>query len=417
MYITKVVLKNIRCFDEFTLELERNRRSVLIVGDNGEGKTTLLRSIAIGLCDESSAAALFRELGGKFVREGREREEGSVDIHLSGPSRGSFVIETKFQSLGTFERVKQKLYQGDKKLRKAEVRPEDFPWKDLFIAGYGAGMRTLGSGSVDSYLPVDAVYSLFRYDEPLQNPELALRKLKDEAQKRTLRKGRKQQPDVLSGILEVLRSVLSLEKSDKIYLTKRGIEVKGPWGRAPLESLGDGYQAMITCVLDLMGRRLLCGGTIDPGKMRGIVLLDEVEQHLHPRWQIKVMSLLTDKFPRMQFITTTHSPLVVSGCKKCKIRKVTSRYDEPGSAYGWRPADVYRNIMDVQELRPAEIQMEIERFRELELRALRNEATPAERTEMTRLRQKLHRTLHASDPTVLSVRLANIKRHIEKERG
>jgi DNA repair exonuclease SbcCD ATPase subunit len=44
MYIKKIVLKNIRCFEEFTLEFDKNNRSVLIVGDNGEGKSTLLRS-------------------------------------------------------------------------------------------------------------------------------------------------------------------------------------------------------------------------------------------------------------------------------------------------------------------------------------------------------------------------------------
>ncbi len=62
MYITKVVLENVRCFDDVTLNLESEEGETtmwtVLVGDNGNGNTTLLRSIAMGLCDESSATGL-----------------------------------------------------------------------------------------------------------------------------------------------------------------------------------------------------------------------------------------------------------------------------------------------------------------------------------------------------------------------
>ena len=57
MYITKVILKNVRCFEDVTLNLDPEGEGkptmwTVVVGDNGDGKTTLLRSIAMGLCDE-----------------------------------------------------------------------------------------------------------------------------------------------------------------------------------------------------------------------------------------------------------------------------------------------------------------------------------------------------------------------------
>jgi len=405
MYIKKIVLKNIRCFDEFTLEFEKRLKSCLIVGDNGEGKSTLLRSIAMGLCDESSAAALFRELGGNFIRRSKKNEGGWVDIYLSDWLVGSFVIETKFESLGNIERVRQRLYKGDKKLKGNEIQQHEFPWGRIFVTGYGAGVRTLGYGSVDSYLPVDAVYFLFRYDEPLQNPEVALRRVHAEG----LKRGKK---DVLGAFLELLRGVLNLKERDGVYLTKKGIEVRGPWGRSQLEALADGHKSMIIWVLDLIGRRLLYGRTLDPKKMTGIVLLDEVEQHLHPCWQLKAMSLIREAFPKIQFIATTHSPLVVSGCKDCKIRKAKSPIDELGDAYGWRAEDVYREILDLGSSRYPQIQADIDRYRELELKSLSGRFRPKEVRELKMLKKRLEETLPGSDPLVLKASLESLTEYV-----
>ena len=57
MYIKRVKLTNIRCFEKLEIDFDRPGSSVLLLGDNGDGKSTILKSIAIGLCDEGSAAA------------------------------------------------------------------------------------------------------------------------------------------------------------------------------------------------------------------------------------------------------------------------------------------------------------------------------------------------------------------------
>lgn len=417
MYIKRIVLKNIRCFKEFTLEFEKSNSSVLIVGDNGEGKSTLLRSIAMGLCDESSAAALFRELRGRFVRRGKEEEDTSIDLYVSNGSEQSFIIETKYRSLkksvgGSLEGLTQTIYRGHEKNETNKIGQEEFPWKSIFIAGYGAGLRTSGSASLDSYLAVDAVYPLFRYDEPLLNPELVLRRLVDEEKKKQKRS------EILNDFLELLRKILNLEKRDRVYLTRQGIEVRGPWeGRCSLESLGDGYKSTIIWVLDLIGRRLLYSQILNPEQMTGIVLLDEVEQHLHPRWQLNAIPLIQNAFPEIQFIITTHSPLVVSGCKNCKIRKVTSNKDEIEDAYGWRAEDVYRNVLDLKSSRASEIQRDIEEYRKLNSKSLTAKISKAESSDMIKLRNKLSRTLHGSDPMLLSLKLKNLKYVLDKNKG
>lgn len=421
MHIKKIFLKNVRCFEEFTLEFEKSNSSVLIVGDNGEGKSTLLRSIAMGLCDESSAAALFRELRGRFVKLGKKEEDTLIDLYLSNGPEQSFIIETKWRSLkksigGSLESLTQTIFRGHEKNKKNKIDQEEFPWKSIFIAGYGAGLRTSGSATLDSYLAVDAVYPLFRYDEPLLNPELALRRLVDEEKKRQRRKhdtNRPQRSDILYDFLELLRRILNLEKHDQVYLTRQGIEVRGPWGRCGLESLGDGYKSTIIWVLDLIGRRLLYSRTLNPKQMTGIVLLDEVEQHLHPRWQLNAMPLIQEAFPNIQFIATTHSPLVASGCKNCKIRKITSKYDESSSVYGWLAEDVYREVMDLPTTRPKDVSNLIKDFENLYAKEISGMLSAEDGKKLRKVEEELNR-LPGGDPTVLTTKLKNLKIYLQK---
>ena len=153
MYITKLTLDKIRCFDHLEIDFTKNGQSLLLIGDNGEGKSTVLKSIAIGLSDESSASALFRELDGEFVKREKERRfakeksKGTITIELAGVKNKKYKIKTSIISTETFETVNQKKGLWEKVKGKWELINEqaDFPWKNIFISGYGAGSRTSGT--------------------------------------------------------------------------------------------------------------------------------------------------------------------------------------------------------------------------------------------------------------------------------
>ena len=103
MYITSLYLKNIKCFKELTYKFEDDKgASLVIAGDNSDGKSTILRSIAISLCDQWSAAGLLRELSGEFIRDGSK--EGVIKLGLLISSRKKFEIIThiKLDSKETF---------------------------------------------------------------------------------------------------------------------------------------------------------------------------------------------------------------------------------------------------------------------------------------------------------------------------
>jgi len=183
------------------------------------------------------------------------------------------------------------------KLGSDQLRGKKFPWHKLFVAGYGAGRGTSGTGDVAGYSVINAVYNMFNYTEGLQNPELTIRRFKniktqDEA-KNTLQK-----------MLNV----------NKIDWDKSGITIDGKWGKnMPLRDLADGYKSTFLWITDLLGWAVSFYPRIQKSSsIKGIVLVDEIEQHLHPKWQKDIIGQLKIQFPKIQFITTTHSPLVAA---------------------------------------------------------------------------------------------------------
>jgi DNA repair exonuclease SbcCD ATPase subunit len=80
MYISKIRLENVCCFKDETIELGDSHPSLLITGNNATGKSSILRSIAVGLCDEASAGGLLRELPGDFIRTGKN--DATIEIEF-----------------------------------------------------------------------------------------------------------------------------------------------------------------------------------------------------------------------------------------------------------------------------------------------------------------------------------------------
>lgn len=418
MYITRIELENIRCFEQRTIQISKHGGSLLIAGDNGDGKSTVLQCIAMGLCDESSATALFKEIPTKFVRRGPGKR-GTIALSLASLSgKERYRIRTTFTSYRTIETVRQVVYKRDQSKRYRKIKPDDFPWDRIFVTGYGAGARTLGSASLERYQTLDAVYTLFRYDEPLQNPELAIRRLRDYAEKdrRTDKQASRQNANkVVSQFLDLLSEALNLSPGS-VRLLPDGIFVTGHWGEHPLSSVGDGYKSTVTMVMDVIAKRLLFRRTLDPTRMSGIVLVDEIEQHLHPRWQQTIMDRLTTVLPRLQFIATTHSPLVISGARGVPVLVLGHEGDyPPKTAYGWRAEDVYRDIMDLPSAYPEEITRDIQDLRQLQLNMLQGKLKPKDKQRLRHLYSRLRKQLHGSDPQLVVNQLEDLSQFIKNK--
>lgn len=300
MYISKLNIKSIRCFDDVTIDFRSNKDLCMwgvMLGDNGVGKTTVLRSIAMCLLGRGSTFGLLDELGGDWIR--RDKDEGSVCLEFKPDDgiKGDYYIKLEFRrESGNTIDISQK------------TDPDPFPWDKLFFCGYGATRNVSGTTSFREYKKVEAILTLFNETEELQNTELVLRRVRD------LRtpNGGKIQKDMLNRIEEIL-----MIPKDSISFGKEGLLVSGPWGASmPAIALGDGHRATMSWVADFLYWAILHDETMFSKGLSGIVLIDEVEQHLHPQWQKRIVKLLREQFPKVQFIATTHSPLVASNTAK-----------------------------------------------------------------------------------------------------
>jgi len=111
----------------------------------------------------------------------------------------------------------------------------------------------------------------------------------------------------------------------------------------PISYLSAGYQSLLWIVMDISYRlALLNPGYSDFREATGIVLIDELDMHLHPKWQWEVINALETAFPNIQFIIATHSPIIISSCKKGKLIRIDAdqTVSYPENAYAFSIDDV-----------------------------------------------------------------------------
>jgi len=292
MYISRILLESIRGFRELEIDLSSNqgpRKRTLIIGKNGTCKTSVLRAIALGLCDLTDATTLISEPIGEMTH--RNADEGVIEIWLEeGERLGTYIGSDE-------ETGKEFVAKG--------VRESG--WPQTFVCGYGAGRYGIGYDTGREYRGVDGVYTLFDYRRTLIDPELTLRRLRDFL-------GTEKYEAALTGI----KRALGLVPEDDIYLHRGGgVGLSGPsiGGTIRLEGWADGYRMTFNWMLDLYGRAMAADRITPEGHVQGIVLIDEIEQHLHPSMQAEILPRITEAFPEIQLIATTHSPLVALDAK------------------------------------------------------------------------------------------------------
>lgn len=403
MYISNVSIENIRCFKSIDIPFTREnsdasdpRKWTVVLGDNSTGKTCLLRCIAIGLCDESSAAALMKELGGDFIRkekgERTHQKEGKIEISLYDPDYGSFKITTIiFQ------------HQGVEKIKKEFDPLKSYMLRNkIFVCGYGSQRAGENNTSFRKYSPVDAVLSLFDYSTNLQQPELNIRRRYGANRKALLKKLEK----VL--MLDILSK--TTRSKCKIRLVPFGVVVDGPWGTMQMDEMSDGYWSTYCWIVDFIswfsyGHRT---ASLEGKKLKGIVLLDELELHLHPNWQKFIAARLYKAFPSIQFITTTHSPLVAAGVQDLdEIAQVVSlkfsddhirRIEDLPSLKGLRADQVLTSeAFGLSSAVSGNTSLKYERFRKL---YLKDKLTSQEKVELKRLMKTIEDIMPESGETI-----------------
>jgi hypothetical protein len=348
LYIRKVVVNNIRGFS--TAELDFCPDGVtfpgwaVITGDNGSGKTALLRAIALAVLGPDQRRGLIPDLSG-WVTQGEESATVSVEIrpdHLYDktarggyPNQSTFWAELEIRDDGNegWEAVSADVFRNRKK------SAVNGPWADSTpgwcCLAYGPFRRLSGS-SPDAQrlmmLPgrIPHFATLFKEDATLGEGEEWVREL----EYKRLEK-RSKEAAVLASLLEFvkgdfLRHGVSISKvnSDGLWLRDAaGNEI-------PLTDMSEGYRSALAMLIDIYRHMVAMYGpeilsTDEDGNTivdrPGVVLIDEIDAHLHPDWQRSIGFWLQEHFPLVQFIVTTHSPLVCPAANNGRIYHLPER--------------------------------------------------------------------------------------------
>lgn len=293
-YLSRIQLKSIRGFLSLDIQLDTSGRPTVIIGRNGTCKTTLLRCAALVLAGGKDAPGLLSFPNGRLTTNGHK--EGVIRLQFA-PVKGG---ESKIRELRIVED------NGGELLHYEE------PAHDItFACAYGTGRGDFGREPRRNYRVMDSVATLFNYGESLVSSQLVLYQLRDYLG-----------TELFDAVLSGLKGALGLGPEHVIELSRGGgVEIAGPdlEGRIPLEAWADGYRMTFSWLIDFYGWAMRAGAFDDDGDVTGILLVDELEQHLHPAMQREILGHLERALPKVQLIATTHSPLVALSAKPEQI--------------------------------------------------------------------------------------------------
>ena len=331
MRLDKISIANMRLVGEEARELniDSNKNVLILLGDNGFGKTTILDAIATAMAPYS---AQFPGIA--------DYQLSDLDVHINRHGRRSkyLTIDAKFSDNG--------VTMTSVRYRKGTQNPPKTNYEQLKQAAI-AKKNAILAGEADVQLPIFAYYGTGRghfqvperrrgFQQAFErwdcyksaiNPETDFKRffgwfdLMEDQERRDREKlwdlGYKS--PVLEAVRRALDEIVVGYKNPRIetrplrFIMDR-IDEDGSKHELRIEQLSEGYKIVIAMVADLAARMAEANPEMEnPLNTSGIVLIDEVDLHLHPRWQREILIQLTEVFPNLQFIVSTHSPIIVVG--------------------------------------------------------------------------------------------------------
>ena len=279
--------------------------------------------------------------------------------------------------------------------------------KRSIIYAYGANRRRTPSG-LTAESSDDPTQTLFDDDATLRNPEEWL--LQNELVANTTSplqdKAKWQRERVLGILTRILPGIDEIRVSSHTtpnQQVRASVEVHGPDGWIPFWALGLGYRTMTAWIVDLSSRLFERYGELeDPLSGPAVCLIDEIDLHLHPRWQRDLITRLSTLFPRTQFIATAHSPLIVQAAPDANIVVLRRRGggvvidNAPRSVRKWRIDQILTSeLFDLPSARPPELDAWIS---ERDAILAKAELTDQDQERLTELREHLGALPHGDTP-------------------
>lgn len=304
MFLRKLTLQNFKCFSKLELDFEQtpthNRQWTLLLGENGTGKSNLLKAIALVTCGSNALGEIVGSLDNWIALD---KSSCTIKACLTTKKGEERELALKIKRGDTLSR----LVNSNQKALQLIDDAIDNAERNYFVVGYGASRRLVsntagGVGYAESGRygsRADNIRNLFDAGATLNPLAAWIMDLDYRGGKNGLPIIREALNSFLPGI-----SFHSIDKRQKqvLFQTSDGL--------VPLEQLSDGYQNMAAWIGDLLYRVTeTFHDHRQPLHARGLLLLDEIDLHLHPKWQRLLYDFISDKLPNFQVVATTHSAL------------------------------------------------------------------------------------------------------------
>ena len=390
MRISRLVLSNYRCFKDFVLDLPGD--FTILVGNNGSGKSTVLDGMAVGL------ASFFLGMGGASTGNIQKSDVRTESYELGSRIEKRVQYPSRIECKGTITDneitwaralntekgnttygeareltqaaadMKQRIHASDasvilpilsyygtgrlwaKKREKRETASVDLNSR---FAGYADCLDAMTNDKIMHKWFEQMTYLELQEKKPI--PELeAVKKAVLECFNNSGNLG-------INGNATRCRYNVKNHEIEVTYETKDGqFEVHA------LSQMSDGYRNMLSMVADIAYRMALLNPQLldcVTQKTDGVVLIDEIDLHLHPAWQRHIVGTLKSIFPKVQFIVSTHAPSVIASAKQDEvvILKDYAPLAAPFLTYGKDANAILNTVMDVPE-RQDDVKEEITKF-------------------------------------------------------
>ena len=356
MYLEKIHIENYKAIGKLDIDLKPGVN--LIIGDNGAGKTSVLEGIAVAL------GGLFVNVAGvstkNIVKDDVRMSikpigDSSTAIEYYEPVLAGCTLHVTEERDFTWNRIKEEVSATHTKIDNKNV----CVW-----------MKKLTNNS-DTILPLISFQSAARawrvrrgdfgtelkkklddrrcgylgcLDSSMDVKSIQQWCLKQELVRSN--KGTVREYEMFKNIVaSFMKEINELDKIPSIHYSPQFDELvyKDDKTEMPISKLSAGYQSLLWMVMDLAYRVCMLNPELeDKDKITGIVLIDEIDLHLHPKWQWNVIDALRKTFSGVQFIIATHSPIVISASKEVnlilldKVKAVSYLPD----CYGYEVEDV-----------------------------------------------------------------------------
>lgn len=383
--INKLYLDNYRCFKDFTIDF--HDQLTVLVATNGKGKTAILDAIAVAFGTFVNSTGLAR--GSVFHRsdvqkiKARETKTNEMEEVYPLVLEANGVINNEVTHWSrelhkpkgaTTTKDTKPLIQYGQDIRKKVVQKVDeiLPLISYYGTGRLWGLKKITlnkkqhetsrlSGYIDCLDPLSSYKSFESWYVDICLAELELKI--EEIEKNNLDISNNEFTVIRKSIQQAVNHIVEKNTGWKDIVYKKRAETivaqNETFGELSLMQLSDGIRNMIGLVADIAYRAVKLNPHLEnaPKQTPGIVLIDEVDMHLHPKWQQTVLTDLTKAFPNIQFIVTTHSPQVLSTVKKEQIRILGDNVVSTPSthSFGEDSSVLLAELMNVSPLPPLEI--------------------------------------------------------------